>query len=80
VTGPEHYQEAERLLAGVDDPGDPEQGIGPCHYDPDLMSARRAHAHATLALAAATAMDKGLPQDYVRRTGATKAWHEAGAW
>ncbi len=48
MTGPEHYKEAERLLDGSDAP-----------YESDVEYANRlarAQVHATLALAAATAI------------------------
>lgn len=47
MTGPEHYQEAERRLAALADPE--------CDYDPAAISL--AQVHATLALAAATALN-----------------------
>jgi hypothetical protein len=56
VTGPEHYLEAERLIAtGVyDEDGDEEL------LKRDIAVAQ---VHATLALAAATAMTGGAPMD-----------------
>ncbi|MEV5619462.1 MULTISPECIES: hypothetical protein [unclassified Streptomyces] len=47
MTGPEHYREAERLLALAD-----------YHDDPARCAA--AQVHATLALAAATALPPGV--------------------
>jgi hypothetical protein len=49
MTGPEHYQEAERLLEEAEGPAD--HGVSALHAHIGL-----AQAHATLALAAATAM------------------------
>ena len=60
MNGPEHYREAERLLAAVTADGD----------DPVKSFARAAalHAaaqvHATLALAAATALPAGLFEEW----------------
>jgi hypothetical protein len=63
VTGPEHYAEAERLLAGTDEPANPDLGIGAMHYEPSRMELAQAQVHATLALAAATALAaEGLPR------------------
>lgn len=52
MTGPEHYQEAERLVAIISNwtTGDPSPLIA------------EAQVHATLALAAATAQAASLPQ------------------
>jgi hypothetical protein len=71
MTGPEHYEEAERLLATV-------KGTG---YGDEMARDRLAAAqvHATLALAAATALgapvdreaDSGLPPEDAR------AWYFA---
>jgi hypothetical protein len=59
MTGPEHYEEAERLLADSDEVID---------YDIADQMIRRAGVHAQLALAAATALglsegerDAGMP-------------------
>lgn len=49
MTGPEHYREAERLLEEACDPAD--HGVGALHAHIGL-----AQVHATLALAAATAV------------------------
>jgi hypothetical protein len=52
VTGPEHYREAERLLADAASGSD----SGPSYYlDDALPTLAAAQAHATLAAAAATA-------------------------
>jgi hypothetical protein len=52
VTGPEHYVEAERLIADACDPsGNPSIDAGTIG-----MSLAAAQVHATLALAAATAI------------------------
>lgn len=58
MTGPEHYREAERLLADARHDG-PD---GVAYLRPENIAA--AQVHATLALAAATAMNdaqEGLP-------------------
>ncbi|TCO64921.1 hypothetical protein [Actinocrispum wychmicini] len=56
MTGPEHYQEAERLaVMCVDSHGNP-----PPHLAPELGAyLSLANVHAVLALAAATAMNDG---------------------
>jgi hypothetical protein len=78
VTGPEHYREAERLLAGRPKSAeDRAAGIdGDDPWPPNHMDLKAAHVHATLALAAATALgsfDRAL-------SGKQRAaWHEAGA-
>lgn len=75
MTGPEHYREAERLVAMAHhwtygDGGDPSVGAA---------LATEAQVHATLALAAATAM--AAPVDQEPDTGMppadVKAWCEA---
>ncbi|MFE2556025.1 hypothetical protein ACFXGT_08305 [Streptomyces sp. NPDC059352] len=54
MTGPEHYREAERLLAQ-----DRAEGLeGTYFFRPESLAA--AQVHATLALAAATAMQAGV--------------------
>ena len=50
MTGPEHYREAERLVAQVDE--------GAADWEPLAASAQ---VHATLALAAATALSLRKP-------------------
>lgn len=57
MTGPEHYTEAERLLAGHTLTEDERaRGIeGNANWLPSLMDLHTAQVHATLALAAATA-------------------------
>ncbi|MBD9700629.1 hypothetical protein IHE56_00690 [Streptomyces sp. ID01-12c] len=55
MTGPEHYREGERLLAGTDVPADPEQGMGARHDPPSHMDILAAQAHFTAALVAAIA-------------------------
>jgi hypothetical protein len=52
VTGPEHYQEAERLLAGAQNVME----IAPIDGLTRRECAELAQVHATLALAAATAL------------------------
>ncbi|MGW4075921.1 hypothetical protein ACWELB_20825 [Streptomyces asiaticus] len=71
MTGPEHYREAERLLAEADNIAEQGGDMG------EMIAA--AQAHATLALAAATAQAalidsehfSGMPEADV------KAWYEA---
>jgi hypothetical protein len=58
VTGPEHYQEAEHALLDAETNGD----FG---SDVETYNLRRAQVHATLALAAATALRSS------RRVGST---------
>lgn len=69
MTGPEHYREAEKLLANVADLP---------HGDSRAMeSIAEAHVHATLALAAATAVS----QNRAPRAADVNAWDDvAGAW
>ena len=58
MTGPEHYAEAERLLLGK--PVSAEEradGIDGTQWPPSEMGLREAQVHATLALAAATALN-----------------------
>lgn len=50
MSGPEHYQEAERLLARLE-----HIGIDPTNAEAVRNVQARAQTHATLALAAATA-------------------------
>jgi hypothetical protein len=58
MTGPEHYREAERLLA----PGGRRNPWGDVEpVAPSEAAVARAQVHATLALAAATAIN---PSDY----------------
>jgi hypothetical protein len=49
MTGPEHYLEAERYLSALD-------GVERDENPDELSIAREAQVHATLALAAATAL------------------------
>jgi hypothetical protein len=68
MTGPEHYQYAEKLL---DDAGDDELGS-----DAERYHVAKAQAHATLALAAATGLndaESGMPP------GDWAAWRDAAA-
>jgi hypothetical protein len=66
VTGPEHYVAAEGLLARA---GSPEAS-----GDQERLAVAAAHVHATLALAAATALNEsGMPFDD------HQAWREAAA-
>ncbi|MEU6217233.1 hypothetical protein ABZ845_06870 [Streptomyces sp. NPDC047022] len=68
MTGPDHYHEAEKLLDhafGIEDRGSPE----------DLSLLAEAQVHATLALAAATAMH-GHPEGHIHSYDYT-AWDDA---
>ncbi|WP_406444583.1 hypothetical protein OHB14_36810 [Streptomyces sp. NBC_01613] len=55
MTGPEHYLEGERLLAGTDVPADPEQGMGARHDPPSQMDVLTAIGHFLAGLTAAAA-------------------------
>lgn len=57
TTGPDHYRQAEQLLAGRPiAPEEREQGIeGDANWPPSRMDLLAAQVHATLALAAAAA-------------------------
>ena len=56
MTGPEHYAEAERLLAVAD------RHTSGVTYGPEwTLTLTAAHVHATLALAAATAVETAGP-------------------
>ena len=71
MTGPEHYRMAEELLRLIE--GTPEDSVGSVAAD-----AAKAQAHATLALAAATA----LGREGEGRTQPSKdkaAWFDAAA-
>lgn len=59
MNGPDHYRAAERLLAGTPKTNaDRERGIeGNDPWPPTEMELRAAQVHATLALAAATALN-----------------------
>lgn len=58
ASGPEHYLAAERLLAGpAKTAADRERGLGgERHWAPSQTDLLKAQVHATLALAAATAL------------------------
>lgn len=59
ATGPEHYREAEKLLAGTpktaEDRADGIEGDNP--WPPSAMDLAAAQVHAVLALAAATGLN-----------------------
>lgn len=55
MTGPEHYREGARLLAGTDVPADPEQGMGARRDPPSKMDVLTAIGHFAAALAASHA-------------------------
>lgn len=56
MTGPDHYREAERLLAGTQRNGPWADGSGARVEPPSTHDIAKAQVHATLAQAAATAM------------------------
>jgi hypothetical protein len=66
MTGPEHYAEAERLLALAD-----RHSTGATYRQEWGLTLSAAHVHATLALAAATAVGTAGPDGH--------AWAEAAA-
>lgn len=77
MTGPEHYREAERLLAGTPvTAADVEEGIGPPSgiWPASDYEVSCAHVHAVLALAAASAalLDIGVAVDQF-----SAGWSEA---
>ncbi|WP_030344745.1 hypothetical protein [Streptomyces sp. NRRL S-1022] len=57
MTGPEHYLEGERLLAGHDIPADPEQALEAHHVGPSQMEVLVAQTHFLAALVAVHAED-----------------------
>jgi hypothetical protein len=76
ASGPHHFQEAERLLTGTPlSDADREDGIGPKSgfWAPTQMELHAAQVHATLALAAASAMN-------IRRNGAVEDVDAAAEW
>ncbi len=67
MTGPEHYAEAERLLAVAD------RHTSGVTYGPEwTLTLTAAHVHATLALAAATAVGTAGPDRHAWADIATK--------
>ena len=74
MTGPEHYQAAERLLAGTPvTAAEREAGIDRTeNWPPNRMELLEAQAHATLALAAATALPGDLHQEWLAATKPSK--------
>ena len=65
MTGPEHYREAERLLAEDVDYSTP---------DDTALVLAHAQVHATLALAAATAADQATAYDGDEGYARTRGW------
>lgn len=55
MTGPEHYLEGERHLAGTDVPADPERGMGARHDPPSQVDVLTAIGHFLAALTASHA-------------------------
>lgn len=74
MTGPEHYREAEQLLARADKGGSNPYGEDPYGGSPDRMIAA-ANVHAKLAIAAATALTGYL--DTETATTDELAWTKA---
>ena len=83
MTGPEHYAEAERLLAVAD------RHTSGVTYGPEwTLTLTAAHVHATLALAAATAVETAGPDRHgylavkldIRRWPAPGPKKTAGWW
>lgn len=76
MTGPEHYRAAERLLRAAAAGKHPEYGFSIGHESVAELTAR-AHAHATLALAAAIALNDHEVGTYLKDLN---AWRKvAGA-
>ena len=74
MTGPGHYREAERLLIGTGSPETPETPVQAA------LRIATAQAHATLALAAATALtDPSAPTGEGIRCADQKAWRRVAA-
>jgi hypothetical protein len=71
MTGPEHYREAERLLAEADVP--PQQRAEPGWLTADELVVA-AQVHATLALAAATAAGQATAYDGDEHGGRSRGW------
>ena len=73
MTGPQHYREAERLLDLADD-----QARGG-HDHAEAMAVANAQVHATLALAAATALNSSAGvadwEPWCETTGWKKQYH-----
>jgi hypothetical protein len=82
MTGPEHYARAERLIAGVTMDGThPDSSAIIRNDEPETIAA--AQVHATLALAAATALkdgDEGMgSSDYNAWVDAASEWKRTEA-
>lgn len=73
MTGPEHYREAERLLAAA-------AALTPpiSVYDHDALM-RRAGVHGTLALAAATALGGFRVDDHGMPVGDNNEWYRVAS-
>ena len=74
MTGPEHYAEAERLLASARDLREPRPDAGWMENEISAIQ-RQAQVHATLALAAATALASHDEYDSPDH----QAWHAAAS-
>jgi hypothetical protein len=77
MTGPEHYREAESLLAGRHFPADPDTGDSAYTYPPTAEDIAAAQVHATLALAAATALSEPTRSAPRATIPEWDAWHAA---
>ena len=76
MTGPEHYREAERHLSAASYTHGP--GGDPVHPEAAAHHLATAQAHATLALAAATAMGAPVEDDLAGFTIEDRdAWYKA---
>ena len=62
MTGPEHYREAEGWLSVLDEQRDPEDWEAAINSGQIARAISAAQAHATLALAAATALGRYNPE------------------
>ena len=77
MTGPEHYAEAERLMARL---AEMSNTPGPVDREATLVISSVAQVHATLALAAATALGAGTESRRGMDSLDWQAWDEvAGA-
>ena len=65
MSGPEHYQEAEGILAGI-------EGTPALSNEIEATFAFRAQVHARLALAAATAIDPDMQRADWREVASTR--------
>lgn len=82
MTGPDHYREAERLIAAVTLDGTHPDG-SPLIRSDEPQTIALAQVHATLALAAATGVNDGqygmLPEDHTAWIDAAGVQSNGGA-